>query len=130
MIWPTPKPAVKAAVDILATAFGSYADVSTGVPPRRPVRFVRVSRAGGSQEHVATDRARLLVECFGVDVATTENMCNTARAALRNAAGTTVADDIFIRSWGNEEGPTDFPHPDILDMCRWQFTGDLDVKSN
>lgn len=132
-IWATPKPAVKAAVEILADAFGKYAVVSTKLPrnSQRPERFVRVSRVGGGQNNPATDTARLLVECFGYDTETVEKMCNTARTALRNAAGTTVTDeDIFIRDWNNEQGPVDFFHPDIIDRERWQFTGDLTVKAN
>lgn len=132
LIWPTPKPAVKAAIAILVDAFGNYAFVSAKLPGKtpRPERFVKVSRVGGNQPHPATDNARLLVECFAKDTAQCEAMCNTARAALHNAAGTIVADDVFIRSWGNETGPQDFPHPDILEYDRWQLQGDLLVKSN
>ena len=49
------------------------------------------------------------------------------------AAGTTVtttSGEVFVRGWDNENGPTDYPHPEILDYDRWQLTGDLLVKSN
>lgn len=129
-IWPTPKPAVLAAITVLAEAFGEYAFVSAKLPAQqRPDRFVKVTRVGGGQDSVATDTARLLIECFAKDVGQVEAMCNTVRAALRNSSGTTVG-DAFIRSWSNESGPTDFPHPDILDYERWQLTGDLAVKAN
>lgn len=132
LIWPTPKPAVLAAITILQDGFGEYAYVSAKLPGHnRPARFVRVTRVGGSQPHPATDIARILVECFAKDTAQAEAMCNTARAALNNAAGTTVSEDnIFVRAWGNEDGPVDLPHPDILDYERWQLHGDLAVKSN
>lgn len=133
-IWPTPKPALLAAITILGEAFGVYADVSAKLPRNnRPDRFVKVSRVGGGQDDPVTDRARILIECFGRDPAECENMCNTARAAMRNAQGSTVTTtvtDMFIRWWGNEDGPTDFPHPDILDRERWQVHGELAVKSN
>lgn len=133
LIWPTAKPAVLAAITVLGEAFGEYADVSAKMPRQRPIRFVRVTRVGGGQPHPATDIARILIECFAKDTAQAEAMCNTVRAALRNAAGTTItttAGDISLRHWGNEDGPVDLPHPDILDYERWQLHGDLSVKSN
>ncbi len=134
LIWPTAKPAVLTAITILSDAFDSYALVSARLPgTNRPDRFVRVTRVGGGQDHQATDVARLLIECFAKDVGQVEAMCNTARAALRNAAGTnvtTTAGAVFIRYWDNESGPVDYPHPEIIDYDRWQLTGDLLVKSN
>lgn len=139
-IWPTAKPAVLAAVTILQGAFGGYASVSTKLPGRnRPERFVKVSRVGGGQTDPATDRARILVECFGRDTATAEQMANTARAGLRNSAGVTLHTPtqstdrnmtMFVRWYGNETGLADLPHPDILDYERFQFVGELWVKSN
>lgn len=122
-IWPTPKPALKAAIAILEDAFGTTL-VSASMPRRRPAKFLQVTRVGGGQPNPAADVARILVECFGPDPATVESMTGTARSALRNAAGTTVA-GVFVRGWTAEQGPTDFPHPEILDLTRWQFTGDL-----
>jgi hypothetical protein len=133
-IWPTPKPALLTAITILDEAFGEYAFVSAAMPiHNRPDRFVRVSRVGGGQDNIATDVARILVECFAKDVGEVESMCNTARAALRNAGGTTVtttAGTVSVRAWDNEQGPTDYPHPDLMEHLRWQLTGDLLVKSN
>jgi hypothetical protein len=127
-IYRTPKPAVKTAITILKEAFGVYALVSAGMPKQRPIRFVQVSRIGGSQDTPITDVARILVECFGPDIETVENMSATARAALRNAISTTV-DGVWVRNWSNEFGPVDFPHPQILDMERWQFQGDLSLST-
>ena len=90
-IWPTPKPAVLTAITILSDAFGEYAFVSAKLPGReRPDRFVRVTRVGGGQDNIATDTARLLIECYAKDVGQVEAMCNTARAALRNSGGNSV----------------------------------------
>lgn len=134
LIWPTPKPAVLTAITILADAFEDNAFVSAKMPPRAlPDAFVKVSRVGGGLDNIATDGARILVECFARDIGVLEGMCNTARAALRNAGGTSVtttAGDVFVRAWENEQGPTDFPHPDLLEHDRWQFTGDLLIKAN
>lgn len=124
-IWATPRPAVKTAISVLQDAFGVYALVSARMPKQRPIRFVRVTRVGGRQRDLATDVARILVECFGPDVETVEAMTGTARAALRNAVSTLVDGDVWIRDWTNEQGPVDFPHPEIIDMERWQFTGDF-----
>lgn len=134
MVWPTPKPALLGAITILVEGFGESAFVSAKIPANnRPDRFVKVSRVGGSIDDPTTDNARILVECFAKDVGVVEAMCNTARTALRNAAGTTVTSDdidMFIRAWTDESGPTDFPHPDVVDYERWQFSGTLGIKSN
>ena len=145
--WLVPKPALLGAVTILEAGFrfpdGSHAAmVSTKLPAHvRPERFVRVSRIGGGQNDPATDVARLLVDCFGRDSATCEFMCNTARAALHNSVSTWVTptnldglpdhiNSMFIRWCGNESGPADLAHPDILDYERWQFTIDLWIAAN
>lgn len=133
-IWPTPKPALLTAITILSEAFGDFAFVSAKIPPNnRPERFVKVSRVGGGLDNIATDVARILVECFAKDVADVEAMCNTVRAALRNSGGTTIATtagNVSVRAWDNESGPTDFPHPDLIEYDRWQLTGDLMIKAN
>lgn len=133
-IWPTPKPALLTAITILSDAFGEYAFVSAKMPANnRPDRFVKVTRVGGGLDNIATDTARILVECFAKDVGEVEAMCNTVRAALRNAGGTTVtttAGPVSVRAWDNEQGPADYPHPELLEWERWQLTGELLVKAN
>lgn len=133
-LYPTPKPAVLAAITVLADAFGEYAFVSAKLPGHhRPVRFVKVSRAGGGLANIATDTARILVECFAKDIGQVEAMLNTARTALRSAGGTTVTSgdiSMFVRGWHNENIVSEFPHPDILDYERGQLTGELHLKSN
>jgi len=127
-IYQTPKPAVKTAITILAAGFGQYALVSAKMPKHRPIRFVRVSRIGGSQTNPITDNARILIECFGQDTETVEAMTATARTALRNAIST-IVDGVWVRNWSNEQGPVDFPHSEIIDMDRWQFHGDLALST-
>ena len=61
-VWPTPKPALKTAIAIIADAFGVYASVSANMPRQLPVRFVRVDRIGGSRPNPVTDSARILIE--------------------------------------------------------------------
>lgn len=127
IIWPTPRPAVKAAIGILTDAFAGIG-VGANFPKVRPAKFVRVSRVGGGQDNPRMDRARLLVECWAKSVGDAEAMTATARAALRNAGGTHI-DDVFIYGWDNEDGPVMYDDPDISDMTRHQFTGDLSVST-
>lgn len=133
-IHPTAKPAVLAAITVLSEAFGDYAFVSAKLPAHnRPDRFVKVSRVGGEISNIATDSARILVECYAKDVGQVEAMCNTARAALSNAGGTTVTADeqsMFVRCWDETSGPTDYPNPEVIEFERWQFTGELLIKAN
>lgn len=133
-IWPTPKPALLTAITVLSEAFGDYAFVSAKLPAtNRADRFVTVTRVGGGLDNIATDTARILVECFARDIAEVEAMCNTVRAAFRNAGGTTVATtsgDVSVRAWDNEHGPSSYPHPELLEYERWQITGDLAIKAN
>jgi len=126
IIWPTPRPAVKAAVDILQTALPTIL-VTVRAPTTLPA--IRVSRVGGGQTNPRFDIARLLIECWASDYETAENMSSTAREALRNAAGTTVATDVFIHWWGNEDGPVDYDDPVVPSSRRRQFTGDLQVST-
>lgn len=132
-IYPTPKPAVLTVITVLTEAFGGYAIVSAKLPKQRPDRFVRVTRAGGGLANIASDSARILVECYAKDVAQVEAMCNTARTALRNAIGTNVQTTdgpVFVRMWRGEQGPTDYSNPNILEYERWQLLGELVLKAN
>jgi hypothetical protein len=133
-IWPIAKPAVLTAITILDEAFDQYAFVSAKYPgSNRPERFVKVSRTGGGLDNIATDTARLLVECFARDIGQAESMAATAASALRNAGGTTVVTTqgpIFVRRFDNDSFVSDFGHPEILDYERSLLTGDLMVKAN
>ena len=130
--WPTAPPVVQAGVAILQTTFPSI-PVSPMMPLTRPAQFIRIDRVGGGQFNLATELARLLVECWVHETAggygSAETLANDARHALYASAGTTQA-GIFIRAWRNEDGPVNFPDPDVTDMTRFQFTGDLLVSNH
>lgn len=127
-LYPTPKPALQAAIAILTPAV-TPTPVGFRMPNTRGAAFVRVSRVGGRMGNLVTDVPRILVECWGPDVGTVENLCNTCRAALLNACGKFFA-GVYVREWVNEQGPVDFDDPEVTDMRRWQFHGDLRVSTN
>lgn len=133
-VWPTPKPALLAAIAVLSEAFGNYAFVSAKLPGNnRPDRFVKVSRTGGRLMNIATDEAQILVECYAKDLGQVEAMLATATAALRNAGGTTITSDgyrMFIRRWEEDSLAVPYQNPEILDYERGQLTGGLMVKAN
>lgn len=122
------------AIAILNVAFDEYAFVSAKLPSRnRPDRFVHVKRAGGGLSNIATDTARLLVDCYAKDVGQVESMLDTARTALRNTGGTTVSTEsgnVFVRSWSKDNVVSDYPNPEVLDYERGQLSGELTIKSN
>ncbi len=126
-VYPTVKPALRTALSILRDAFDGTANVSAALPKKGlPNRFVLVELAGGSRPHVVTTSTRILIQCFAVDPATAESMWGTADAAMHNAIGTVVDEEVFVRDWGNVAGPTGpFAHPDFLRLTRLQGTGDL-----
>lgn len=133
-VYPTAKPALLAAITVLDDAFADYAFVSAKLPAHtRPDNFIRVTRVGGSRDNIATDAARILVECYAKDVGQVEAMCNSASAALANAGGTTVTSGditMSIRAWEEQSVVTDYPNPEVLEHERGQVTGTLYVKSN
>ena len=113
---------------VLSTEFTGI-KVSVDMPKVRPAQFIRVSFAGGDRPNIVTKLPRLLIELWGKTPEDLEDMYDRAHQALEDAAGTTVA-GCFIRKWGNEQGPVDFPDPDVTDMRRWQFHGDWNVSTN
>ena len=124
--WPTTKPAQKTTISIIKAAFGEYAMVSAAMPRQVPIRFIKIVRIGGSRPNPVTDLATMEIECFGPDPATVESMCSTVDEAMHNAIGTIVDDNVFIRDWGNINGPIGGrPHPDLLSMVRSTLIGDL-----
>ena len=134
--YPTPKPALQAAIAILTAAFAVpspfYATpipVGFRMPDVRPPTFVKVDRIGGRMHNVVTDAPRVLVECWGPDAGTVEQMTCTARGALLNSLGQYWA-GIWVREWCDEQGPVGFDDPAVTDMRRWQFHGDLRVSTN
>jgi hypothetical protein len=127
MMWPAPQPALKTALAILRDAFGDVS-VSAKMPKQRPGRFVRVTLIGGSRVDVVSTRARVLIELFGPDPEACESMYATASAALLNSQSTVIS-GAFVRSWDDEQGPVDYPHPEVIDMERWQFHGELTLST-
>lgn len=126
-VYPTVKPALRTAISVLTDAFGATASVSAALPRNRlPDRFVLVELAGGSRPHIVSTATRILIQLFAVDPETAESMWGTADAAMHNAIGTVVDDEVFVRDWGNVSGPVGpFAHPDFLQLTRLQGTGDL-----
>lgn len=126
-VYPSVKPALKTALSVLSEAFDGTASVSAQMPLNNfPARFVRVSLAGGSRPNVVSTSSRVLIELFADTPAVVESMWATADAAMHNAIGTVVDDEVFVRNWSNVSGPVGpFPHPDVLSKERWQGTGDL-----
>ncbi|DAZ90349.1 hypothetical protein [Mycobacteroides abscessus] len=94
-----------------------------------PSKFIRVTRISpGGMLNRVTDLAHLLIECWADD-GEGESLANAARGVLRASAGHTIASG-FIRSFGNDSGPVDFPDPDVPSHDRYQFTGDLLISTN
>jgi len=125
--WLPPKPALKTAIAVLRAASAlSGVQVGTDMPNPRPTQFVRVSRVGGSR-NVKQDYARLLIECWATSQGGCETLAANTSAALLNAGGTTVS-GAFVYGWDDQQGPVDYPDPDVTDMDRWQFHGDFIVS--
>lgn len=130
--YPKSKPAVLTAITILSEAMPAI-PVSSDMPAVRPAAFVKVSPIGGVKPHQASDSPRILIELFAVDTETVEDMYLTASQALLNAGSTfvtTTKGEVFVRCWDDQQGPVERQHPEILDRERWQFHGDLLIKSN
>jgi hypothetical protein len=125
--WLPAKPGVKVAIAILDAKFGFT--VSDTMPKTRPPQIILVSHMGGSRPNPAQSIHRLLIECWANKFQfNLEEMCAEASAALRNSRGKSFA-DAFSFGWTNEQGPVDFPDPDVTDMSRWQFHGDLTLST-
>ncbi len=129
--WLPAKPGVLTAIRIL-TPGQSPTLVTDEMPKARPARIVLVSQTDGSRPNPVQSVHRLLVECWlsktldsSVNI---ETWCGEVSAALRNSSGS-IYDGVFSFGWGNEQGPADFPDPDVTDMRRWQFHGDLTLST-
>lgn len=125
--WLIPPDGLRAAITVLADAFPDV-HVAGAVPRTRPDQFVYVSQIGATQPNPNTDKPRILVECWAPTPKIAHDMAYTAGTALRNAAGS-IVEDVFIRRWDNQQGPTDFPDPAVSDQERWQIFGDLNIST-
>lgn len=106
--------------------------VSDEMPKTRPPRIVLVSQVDARRPNPVQSVHRLLIECWlNKSLDSTVNIemwCGEVSSALRNSSGNTY-DGVFSFGWGNEQGPVDFPDPDVTDMRRWQFHGDLTLST-
>lgn len=126
--WLPAAPGVLTAVNIL-TPDQAPVRVSDEMPQQRPKQIILISQVGGSRPNPVQSIHRLLIELWvakslSVNI---ETWCGEVSAALRNSSGHTY-DGVFSFGWGNEQGPVDFPDPDVTDMRRWQFHGDLKLS--
>ncbi|MCK9468664.1 MAG: hypothetical protein M0Q49_04540 [Porticoccaceae bacterium] len=127
--WLPAKPGVLTAIRILAPNQAPVL-VSDEMPKTRPAQVVLVSQVGGSRPNPVQSIHRLLIECWLAksSAVNIETWCGEVSAALRNSSGRTY-NGVFSFGWGNEQGPVDFPDPDVTDMRRWQFHGDLKLSA-
>lgn len=129
--WLPAKPGVKTAIAILGSEFPSV-KISDEMPKTRPSQIIRVSQIGGSRPNPVQSIHRLLIECWVAksldSTVNIETWCAEVSAALRNSSGETYS-GVFSYGWSNEQGPVDFPDPDVTDMRRWQFHGDLKLSA-
>jgi hypothetical protein len=105
--------------------------VSDEMPSTRPQQIVIISQMDARRPNPVQSVHRLLIECWlnkALDSSVNiETWCGEVSAALRNSSGRTYQ-GVFSFGWGNEQGPVDFPDPDVTDMRRWQFHGDLTLS--
>ncbi|KXF56143.1 hypothetical protein AXA44_02605 [Rhodococcus sp. SC4] len=125
-----PKPAQAVATTLITEGLpGSHSDVwvATKIPNPRQPRMIRPSRmpGGGLAANGATDRVRLLVECWADDEGDAEDLANVVRAVL-NASPGRWALGAFVRHWKEDGGP--YSWPDESGQERWQMTGELLLK--
>ncbi|WP_424462889.1 hypothetical protein [Pseudoclavibacter helvolus] len=97
--------------------------VATKAPSPLPRLFARVSRVGGSQRDIATDTARVLVECWGPDTVTASSFASLMRAHMLAIARAT---DSFTRVVDGG-GITYLADPDT-NKPRYQFFVQADVR--
>lgn len=106
--------------------------VSNEMPTTRPQQIVLLTQVDARRPNPVQSVHRLLVECWlNKSLRPTINMetwCGQVSAALRNSAGSTFS-GVFSYGWSNQQGPVDFPDPDVTDMDRWQFHGDLTLST-
>lgn len=106
--------------------------VSSEMPRERPQRIVLVSQVGGERPNPVQSVHRLLVECWLSKslrpTVSIEAWCAEVSTVLRSSAGS-IYSGVFSYGWSNHQGPVDFPDPDVTDMDRWQFHGDLTLST-
>lgn len=130
-VWLPAAPGVLTGVRILEAAYPAV-KVSDEMPKTRPNQIILISQVGGDRPNPVQSVHRLLIECWlskSLDSSVNiETWCGEVSAALRNSSGN-LYNGVFSYGWGNEQGPVDFPDPDVTDMRRWQFHGDLTLST-
>jgi hypothetical protein len=118
--------ALDAVIGILDAAFPTVA-VDVAMPRTRPAKFIKVSLLNAQSPNVASYRPRILVECWAGGTNryhTAYDMALDAVKALEDA-GSTFVEDIWVRCFDDVEGPVPLPDPDVPEMERFQFHGNL-----
>ncbi|DAZ90151.1 Uncharacterised protein [Mycobacteroides abscessus subsp. bolletii] len=134
-----PKPSVALAVQAITVGLPQAGLTDVYVSSKKPGaatghrilpgKFIRVTRLNpGGMLNRVTDQAHLLIECWD-DSGEGEKLANAARGVLRAASGQTIAGG-FVRCAGEDNGPVDFPDPDVPSHDRYQFTIDLLISTN
>lgn len=106
--------------------------VSDEMPKERPQRIILVSQVDASRPNPVQSVHRLLIECWLAKslrpTVNIERWCGEVSSVLRSSAGSTYQ-GVFSYGWSNQQGPVDFDDPDVTDMDRWQFHGDLRLST-
>ena len=105
--------------------------VSTRVPAQRKPRFVTVTRAGGRRSRFE-DTAVLIVQAWDDDnvlgESRSEQTANLCLGILAAVAGTQVG-GAHVWGWSDPSSPAWFPDPGPPFIPRFQFTGQLGIKT-
>ena len=106
--------------------------VSDEMPRVRPQRIILISQVDGSRPNPVQSVHRLLFELWlAKSLRPTVNIemwCGEVSSVLRSSAGSTYS-GVFSYGWSNQQGPVNFPDPDVTDMDRWQFHGGLTLST-
>ncbi|MCT9142945.1 hypothetical protein [Streptomyces violarus] len=89
-------------------ARGVDVPVGTRVPDRRPSRFVRLERVGGTRLDLVTDRPRIDVHCWGDSEESATDLASLARSLLLSMPGWRGAVAYDVVEVG---GPNTLPDP-------------------
>jgi hypothetical protein len=103
--------------------------VSQDVPRVRPESFVTIDRVGGSEDASGTVSVPLFAfDCYALDAGGAEGLCEELLATLKSAQFTSEG-DVQFRGFTLVGGPHNYPHPDITDRRRWQFSATFGISN-
>lgn len=118
-----------ALADHLASALaarGIVVPVVIEIPAPRPPRFVRVTRPGGSQSNLVTDRPRVVAECWDEIGTGAADLAKVVRALL-GAVAPGYVEGIWVDKT-IDMGLAFLPHPRYPDIPRYLVTKELHVR--